>query len=292
MFSYQAYGLGIHSALPLPGLVAAAAGRDVAVRLLPGDSAAAAAADPAWSLEMSGAVAVLSIGGIGVFQVRDGQTIEIAPAPGADARLLALYVLGNVMALLLHQRGLFVLHASAVAVAGGAVAFLGQPGWGKSSIAAALHARGHAVIADDVTPVRVARGAAAVLPGFPQLKLAADVVACLGCDPGWLRCLHPLEEKRGWRVAGSFPDIALPLRRLYVLEPGTTVGVAPIRPPDAIVELVRHSYPTRLLQPGGAGHFRQAAEIARTVPIYRLTRSAALATLPDLARLVEEHLAC
>ena len=38
-------------------------------------------------------------------------------------------------------------------VLGGLVSFLGEAGWGKSTMSAALHRRGHDVVTDDITAV-------------------------------------------------------------------------------------------------------------------------------------------
>jgi serine kinase of HPr protein (carbohydrate metabolism regulator) len=65
---------------------------------------------------------------------------------------------------LLQQRGRLVLHASAVTVDLGVVAFMGGPGWGKSTMAAAMYARGHSIVADDVTAVRADKAHPVVHP--------------------------------------------------------------------------------------------------------------------------------
>ena len=76
--------------------------------------------------------------GVGACEVRDGREIAVDPAPGVDADLLSTYLLGPALGVLLHQRGGLVLHASAVTVGGGCVAFLADAGWGKSTLAATL----------------------------------------------------------------------------------------------------------------------------------------------------------
>jgi hypothetical protein len=291
MFSYYAYGLGIHSTLPLPEFLAAPVGDDVSVRVQRNGHPALGASGPQWRFRVTPEEAILPFKDVGVFVVRGGREIHVMPAPGADDDLIRLYIVGTIMAALLYQRGLLVLHASAVEVKGGVIAFLGASGWGKSSIAAALYARGHGLVADDVAAVDLSKATSTVIPALPQIKLNPEVASSLGYERESLCLLHPLEEKRGLRLTHGFAHRPLPLRRVYVLAKDTAYAIEPIRPSEAMVELVRHSYPTRLLQPGGPSHFRQCARLVKDIPIYRLKRSSAIAALPDLAQLVEEHLA-
>src|SRR5207245_2121597 len=108
---------------------------------------------------------------VGAFQITAGREIIVEPASGVEARVLRLFLLGPALALLLVQRGLLVLHASAVEVAGRAIAFLGESGQGKSTTAAAFHACGHPVVADDVVAVQIEDGGPLIYPGLPQLNL-------------------------------------------------------------------------------------------------------------------------
>ena len=291
MFSYSAYGLSIGSALPLPELTAGEAAADVHVSL--GRVARPPSEVANGYFHATAREARLFWEGVGTFLVRGGRKIVVDPAPAVEERVLRLFILGPALAMLLHQRGLLVLHASAVAIDGTAVAFLGGSGWGKSTTAAALHARGHGIVADDVTAVRLDTGRPTVSHGFPQLKLWPEaVVSSLGDDLEALPRLHPDLEKRARRVAHWFPSASLPLRRIYVLADGESQGSEPLRPQEALVELVRHSYVSRLLQEAEAStHFLQCASVVKTVPICSLRRPRFLPALSDLARLVEEDLA-
>jgi hypothetical protein len=78
----------------------------------------------------------------------DAPATRVVCSPGAEGwmRVLMDSVLGT-LALL---RGREALHAGAVEIAGGALAVAGPPGAGKSSLLAALVARGHRLLADDV----------------------------------------------------------------------------------------------------------------------------------------------
>lgn len=295
MYTYVAYGLGIHSALPLPELVASAAvGADVVIQIGKLDGPLPEPPHTGSDFHVTSEGAYFFWEQVGAFLVRDGKEITVEPFPGVEERLIRLPLLGMVLAALLHQRGLLVLHASTVAINGSAVAFLGKKGWGKSTIAAALHAHGHRVVVDDMLAIDVAATESPMVhPGFPQLKLWPDVVASLGDDPETLDRLHSQVEKRARSVTAGFSQTPLPLKRIYVLDAGPAREIETLRAHEAFIELVRHSYFAGSFQAVDAvsSHFRKCVSLTRRVPMGRLKRQGSLSTLPALARLVEEHLA-
>lgn len=231
----------------------------------------------------------------GTFLAREGREIIVDPIPGLPNAVISLYTLGVPLGALLYQRGLPLLHASAVSVAGEAVFFAGDGGEGKSTMAAAMHARGHPVVADDLTAVWVhGERRPTVYPGFPQLSLWPEsAAAALGDDPEELPILDPNSEepdKHERRVAEGFSLEPLPLGRIYVLAGGDEIPeITPLGPREALEELIYHSFGDSDLQTAMVrARFPQYANIVRNVPIRRLRIPDSLADLPDLARLVEE----
>lgn len=296
MHTYTAYGLGIHSGLPLLELqTLAEVIPDVVIQI----------ANIHWSppehsctdyFHVTVEEAYLFWEQVGTFLVRNGKEIIIDPLPGVEERVVRLPLLGAVLAVLLHQRGFLVLHASSVAVNSSAVAFIGEKGWGKSTMAATLHARGHNLMADDVVAVDVNNTKSPmVLPGFPQMKLWPEAVASLGDDPETLPQVHPQAEKRACRVTKNFLQEARPLRRIYVLGAGIEPRIKAIQPQEAIPHLISNSYMARfgkqLLQGmEAATHLHQCTRLIKNVPIYRLERPRSLSLLSAIAQLVEEDL--
>jgi hypothetical protein len=295
--SYIAYGFSLQSDLALPELDVGSSPPDVVLRLGKVERKPLeldAQGDGFWA---SAGEACRSVRNVGTCLVRWGREIVVEPAPGVDVRVLRLSILGPALALLLHQRGCFVLHASAVQSGDGAVAFTGGSGWGKSTLAAALHARGSALLADDLTALRIGTGSCTVFPGFPQLKLWPEAAASLGRAPGALSQLHPEFDKRACGARQGFSHRPLPLRRIYLLAEGPGPTIAPLKPHEALIGLMPHWYGCRfgdrLLQVGDAAirHFRQCAALANSISIHRLTRPRQLGALGDVASLVEEDLA-
>lgn len=232
---------------------------------------------------------------VGAFLVRGGREIVVDAARDVEDRVLRLSILGPALALLLHQRGFLVLHASVVARGGEAVAFLGDSGWGKSTIAAALHAKGYDFVADDVAAITLGPDGPHVLPGYPQAKLWPDAATLLGETPESLPLLHPRFDKRGWRTARGFSSDPRRLVRTYVLAPGSTPVIERLEPREACFEVMSHWYGHRfgagLLKAGSAAvHLRQCVELAGRVPMRRLRRSGGPSTLLQLADLVDYDL--
>ncbi len=294
-YTGRAYGLTIRSAVPLPELTPAdpAAPADLTITFgavpdLPAYEGLSASAYPA------PAEIHLGFRDAGKYAIRHGHTIVLDPLPDADPRVLRLYLLGPALTLALHQRGWLVLHASAVAVGGRAVGFLGAPREGKSTLAAALHQRGPDLVSDDVVAVAVRLAPAAptgeplwVYPGFPQLKLWPEAVAGLGEDPAALPALRPDLSKLARRLSTGFNAAPLPLGRLYVLADGPAVAIEPLDRQAQLVELVRHSYVARALPRLDAPtHLRQCAAVLQAVPVARLARPRDLAQLAATAEAV------
>jgi hypothetical protein len=296
MSSYSVYGLYVHSDLPLLGPLPAetAAEPDVMVRLGRVDRPCQDAGSPEGCFYATPDEAGFYWEEGGAYLVRGGQEIVVdPPRPGAEGTV-SLIVLGVALGVLLHQRGLLTLHASAVVVDGGAVAFMGGKGEGKSAVAAAFHARGYGVVADDIVALDVGDTAKPMmLPGFPQLKLWPEVAAQFGDAPETLPRLDPLLEKRARPVARDFPQAPLPLHCAYVLDQGDRPEVEALQPQAAFSELMSHSYALRFLGTAGitASHFAKCARLASSVPVRRLKRPPSLETLPAVAQFVEEHLA-
>jgi hypothetical protein len=82
--------------------------------------------------------------------------------------------------LLAGDSGRLPLHASAVAVDDGALLICGVTGRGKSTLAAALVARGHAGIAEDGVVVGFGEDGPSVWPGLPGALITREAAAAIG----------------------------------------------------------------------------------------------------------------
>jgi len=289
---YSAYGLIIQSGLLLPEFSRACRSDlavDVTVRFGPGDDWIPEVREQASSWHVDANDARFWFKGVGGFRVRHGREIVITPEPEIDDALLRMYVEGMMMATLLHQRGHFVLHASVVQIGQTAAALLGHVGAGKSSGAAALHARGHAVVTDDNAAITFTSQEPLVTPAFPYVKMFPAIAAALGYPGHSLTQMHPSQPKCVGPVANGFPEGPVPLTRIYILTRDSEVSVAPLSRAETIIELVKNSVPTRWKLAGSADHLRQCASLASQVPAFRVRTFQKLEELPLLAETIERH---
>ena len=291
----MAYGLRIRSEVALPELVKAEGVADVTVRFGSVNHPPPETSENGllWATEDEACLLFPELAGS--FLIREGREIVADPIPGADKRWVRSVVLGPCMGALLYQRGWLTLHASATSVGGRVVAFMADRGRGKSTMAAAMCARGHRLVADDVTAVKDGGSRPVVSPGYPLLKLWPSAAAAIGENPDTLLQIEPNKPKvnrRGLRANLEFSSKLLPLGCIYVLDQGDALEIEPLRSQEALVELIRNTYGRRLFQAvRRSSHLHQCADVVSSVPMRRLKRPKSLAALSDVVRLVEEDLA-
>lgn len=291
---YRAFGLTLCSELALPELIAVDSGdADVQVRRAEVCSFATESPGGTRLLE-DGSYVIWNLAGF--LLVREGREILVEDRPGFDPALVRMLLLGRCIGALLTQRGWLVLHASAVALGGRAHAFVGASGAGKSTAAAALHAAGGAVVADDLLPVRWPaagsgdlEGAPYTTGGFPQLKLAAAPAMHFGVTSAPLPPWHPEVPERYYAVSRGFTEGAVPLAAVHVLVRGGPVRAEPLPEQQACLELLRASYAADLLTGAAAHkrHFFACAALVEQVPVSRLYTGDTLSEVARAAALVQ-----
>lgn len=225
----------------------------------------------------------------GQFLVRAGRTIDYRPATGRSEADLHAPLLGVVFGVLLAQRGVFTLHASAVAIRGAAIGFLGEKGAGKSTTAAALLPRGHRLLTDDVLAIGdIASDPPTAYPAFPRMKLWPDAIAANGRRVAPLPCVTPESEKRV-QPTERFAQTPAPFSRIYLLDDGPRIHATRISEQEAFRAILPHRYAARFLGENGEerARFHALRQIATSVPVYRLTRPRSLDRLADLAAFVD-----
>ncbi|MDQ7041875.1 MAG: hypothetical protein Q9M35_13135 [Rhodothermus sp.] len=290
-YHYTVYGLHVCSEVPLPELkpVAATSG-DVYIyrdRLSPQAIGLRRIGN---RLRVTPTEALLIYDEVGLLHLREGRYMAFEVLPGVPDETLRVLILGIGLGILMHQRGHLVLHASAVAMGDRVVAFIAEKGQGKSTMAAALYARGYPLVTDDVLVLdEQPDGPPLVLPSYPQLKLWPEALRqVMQAEPDGLPRVHPAIEKRVARLSAGL-DQPRPLAALFALRSGDTIQIRTLRGQEAFLELLMHTYTRVLLEQTrtSARHLRQVGHLARYVPVMALERPPGLACMPDVVSALE-----
>lgn len=209
----------------------------------------------------------------GTFDVLDGgRVLRWHPAPDADVSAARADVVGRVLATALHLEGGLALHASAVAVAGRAFAFVAPKRHGKSTLALALVRAGARLLTDDVLPLVPAEPTWRARPGVHSMLVGEDAGRALGAD-------GPARGAK--RLFAGLPDesvqgTAVPLGGVYVLHPlaatadGPAVRRSRLSDVVAPLALTAHARLGALLGSEAGDVLRRAAAVTAHVPVWNL----------------------
>jgi hypothetical protein len=223
------------------------------------------------------------------FVVEGGHTISFDVVSDVEEEIVQARILGEIMAGLLRQRGLLVIHACAVEKNGEAIAFVGESGWGKSTLAEFLCQNGYRLLTDDV----MALDGTHVIPSYPQIRLRADSADHFTRGGGVvfeaIARNGPKHAHNGVQMA----DSPVPLRSLYLLEAAyaDTTSFVEIPAGQALMHLVAHTRAKTLVQTNAPDLLRQhltlCADLVRAVQPRILRRRYSLDDLPAIQALVE-----
>lgn len=242
---------------------------------------------------------VLHFAGMAVARLDAGATrVDLHLDPAVDPGMAAILVNGYVMTVVLRARGHQVLHATAYAAGGRAVALVGSSGMGKSTSGVMACRAGAALVSDDVLRVAPAPGDGWVCwPGTTESRLRPAAAALAepdagtpGSGPGagsgarrtWRARTRATSDGRhavtpgapdSLGTSGLSPGAPLPLVEVLVPAPSRAADHArfePLTGAAALIELSRHPRLVGLEDPTWLrGEFEGLSALVRAVPVAR-----------------------
>ncbi len=226
------------------------------------------------------------------FLAEDARSVRCWPWPGMPAGTIRHLLLDQVMPLVLSRMGRAVLHGSAVATPQGVLAFAGESGQGKSTLADAFLRHGAELVSDDCLLLDESAGAFRLVPSYPGLRLWPDVAqAAPRAAPTVPVCHYSSKERLHQAV--PFNREPRPLRRLYLLvNPADEISIAPVTPRDALIDLVKSSFVLDVADPQTLKrNFETLSRLAALRLVFRLSYPHDLARLPDVRAAILRHAA-
>jgi hypothetical protein len=225
---------------------------------------------------------------------RDGSQVQSWAAPEAAASTVRHLYLNQVLPLALSRQGKLVLHASAVDIGGRAVAFVGESGRGKSTLAASFATSGAGLLTDDGLLLEWAAGELNVVPSHPSIRLWQDSQeALLSGEAAMAPALTYTTKARFLAGADfSYCEQPRPLSRIYFLGSGEASSPAIQRAKSAttLIELVRNSFLLDIGEQEMLGqYFGEITTIANMPIHYDLDYPRRFADLPLLREMIIQH---
>lgn len=297
MRDYTVFGLRVRSSLILPELFPAIGDGPVEVTISTGMVDGPASAEDGLHVDEQGLL--LIVPDVARFRISGGDAIIVEPSPGVPERNVRLFLLGSAFGAILHQRGLLPLHANAVEVGGKAFAFMGRSGAGKSTLAAWFHDRGHLVLADDVCVVRFdGEGHALACPGLPRLRLWLDALALTGRELEGLKRSYigqsaQLDKYDVPVESSAMKHGDVPVGGIYLLDEAERFEVAPLSGMEAAEAIFSNTYRGAYVAAVSThrGHWQSAVALARSTPVFRVTRTMEFANFDRECELLLRHFA-
>jgi hypothetical protein len=230
------------------------------------------------------------------FEVTQGAQIVIDRVPGSEDGDIRALTLGCPLAALLMQRGALVLHASGIATRRGAVVFAGASGRGKSTLVAALVARGHRMLTDDLAAIEVQpNGEAVVKSAFPLVKLGPDVMRRITALPATVVAQRPDGDKLALSLTDRFEGASAPLFAIYTLNTHNQshIDMEPAHGVARLRVLNHHLFLQRSVSGilGRVQAFRSLSSVASTTPTVRVIRPKTPFMLDELVDRIEAAIA-
>ena len=225
MYSYKAFGLSIVSDIGLPELsvIESQADYDLHIKIGPivlpkvKKTMIYRRGIRAGFGQDNSANLYLHWDGVADYSAVNGKLLTISPLT-TDPNLLSLFTVSEALGLILFQKGYFLLHASAVQVGDEAWCFMGSPGAGKSTTAAAFVKMGCPLLSDDLTAISFNdKGEAVIIPAYPQLKIWDNTVNGLQYDKSDLQPVSEGVNKFSYQPKTNFLHEPVRLKEIFFL---------------------------------------------------------------------------
>ncbi len=158
-----------------------------------------------------------------------------------------IFLQTNVLSFSLIKLGYEAFHASAVKFEDKAVAFLGESGYGKSTLAACFFREKFDLLTDDIFAIQKRSGSFWTPPGVPQIKLWPTPAKKFLKHIVPAGKMSPIAKKLIFRLKpGDMSRKSIRVGLIYVLWPrfktGGSIRIKNLKPKDSVIALIKSSH--------------------------------------------------
>jgi hypothetical protein len=208
----------------------------------------------------------------------DGLRVAFCWIGSVSWEAFQVYLLGPALSFALVKRAYEPLHATSVVVEGKAVVFLGNSGFGKSSLAACFLLGGHPLLTDDLLMLKENPRGYTAYPGPSRIKLFPDM-ALRHLGEGVTGPPMNLETEKRVIVLDQHRLCLtpVPLGAIYALAPpGDTdcnqqIRIDKLSPREAFVTVVANTFNYLTVDPDRLHRqFHETSRLAAVMPVKKL----------------------
>jgi hypothetical protein len=216
---------------------------------------------------------------------KDTRNLWVRAPDDLEVDYIDSYLVNQGLGFIMRLRERTCLHASAIAVDGGAVLVSAPSGYGKSTLAAYFALQGYPILADDISALDIVGEQVLVQPAYPRLRLTPDTASTLlGADnrlslmaPGWDKVYLPLDHSRY-----RFVQAPMPVRAVYLIKQwANEVAIHTVAASEAVPLLMMNTYLHYLIDtPIRMADFFTLGQLAASAPVRKLVSCNDLSQLP------------
>jgi hypothetical protein len=297
--SYFSHGLNIDSFIPLDGLVQVNSKPNVTIteghirktsfyKEFPAEKIMSGSGFKIRADKSNFCVEWLGTGGC---LIENGSTVTVELDPGVAQKQFEHLITGPISAILLHQKDRVVLHGSAINIQDKAIVFLGDKGYGKSTLAAHFQKRGHHLISDDLVPISFNDKFCETVPGHPKIRLYPDSSQSIGLNPNDLPRVDERFNKRYIKFPGKFSIKPVRIGCIFVLNLADEIQISNLNSTASFIEIVRNTFLNRFLEvtENSVEHFQKTQKIIQSVPVFRLGRPHDFSCMEKVTEKIKQH---
>lgn len=199
-------------------------------------------------------------------------------------------LLDQVIPRLLSHLGKQIIHASCVRVGQSAIAFCGQSGWGKSTLAAFFHRQGYPILTDDCLLLKKKDSEIIGIPSYQGMRLFQDSLSILPDEQKTTPVAH-YGSKRRLIMYSKDNTFTFPVTNIFSLNNPTLIeklshiSINKIHGSVAAIEIIKHCFPLDVTDTSRMGkQLQNLAQIgdSKNLSIYMLNYPRQRKILPEI----------
>jgi hypothetical protein len=226
---------------------------------------------------------------VGEFLIsKNGRSISCYRFPRTSPESFHVYLLGQALSFALVKNGIEPLHATVVVIQGKAVAFLGDCGFGKSTLAAEFLQAGHPLLTDDLLVLQRDGHQVLAYPGPPRVKLfpqmarrfLGDAIAGVPMNSQTRKLVLPLDQSHACRSVVPFATFYA-LASPDEMSRETNIRVTTLSPREAFLRILASAFNSSIQHPPRLRrHFEITEALANSITVKELSYPRTLNYLP------------